>query len=419
LNKAKPYSIPSSSVELAFKYVKENQGAAGVDGESIKEFEERLEDNLYKIWNRMSSGTYFPPPVRTVIIPKKGGGERRLGIPTVGDRVAQAVVKLHLEPKVEPIFHPNSYGYRPNRSQHEAIKIARERCWRYDWVIDLDIKQFFDNLDHELLMEQVRHHAQSRWIELYVERWLKAPITEPDGTVTHKEGKGSPQGSVVSPLLANIFMHHAFDEWMKENNPNNPFERYADDVIAHCQSREEAQALLQRITERLRSWKLEVNPNKTQIVYCKDDKRKGSHEHEGFTFLGYEFKQRKAKSKYGVWMNFGPATSDSALKRMREKMRAWRIGRRSDLSITDIANEINPETRGWIAYYGKFHRSSLYAPLNSINEILVRWLCRKYKRCRNSPNRARQWLRKVFNSYPNLFAHWQIAKPRDWVTRAV
>lgn len=418
MNKAKPNSIPSCSVELAFRYVKENKGAAGVDGQSIKEFEEKLEDNLYKIWNRMSSGTYFPPPVMAVPIPKKSGGTRKLGIPTVADRVAQATVKLHLEPLVEPMFHEDSYGYRPNRSAHDAIKKARERCWRYDWVIDLDIKQFFDNLDHELLMQLVREHAKTRWIELHVERWLKAPTQEPDGNLTHREGKGSPQGSVVSPLLANIFMHHAFDRWMQETNPSNPFERYADDVIIHCQTKSEAEALLQGIIERLGSWRLEVNLNKTRIVYCKDDKRKGSHEQERFTFLGYEFRQRKAKGRYGVWMNFSPAVSSGAINAMQEKIRGWHIGRHSDLSITDIAEKINPTTRGWIEYYSRFYRSALYQPLNLINDGLVRWTCRKYKRCRNSPNRARLRLRAIFDHNPTLFAHWLIAKPLDWVTGA-
>lgn len=419
MSNTKPYSIPRSSLELAFENVKEKGGAAGVDGQSIQSFEKKLDDNLYKIWNRMSSGTYFPSPVKEVQIPKKSGGVRTLGIPTVVDRVAQSTVKLHLEPLVEPKFHKDSYGYRPNRSAKDAVAKARKRCWESDWVIDLDIKQFFDNLDHELLMSLVREHANTKWIELYVERWLQAPSMVADGSLRQKEGKGSPQGAVISPLLANIFMHHAFDKWMEECNPHNPFERYADDVIVHCQNQQEAETLLQSIIARLGEWKLEVNLSKTQIVYCRDDKRKGPYEPSSFTFMGYDFKQRKAKSKYGVWMNFSPAVSVSAIKDMQDEIRDWRIGRRSDRSLEDIAELINPITRGWINYYGAFHKSALYAPLSRINESLVRWLCRKYKRYRNRPGKAKSTLRMIYDRSQNLFAHWQVTRPLGWMSGAV
>ena len=233
---AKPYAISKQVVWEAYQEVKANHGAAGVDGQSIEAFETDLKGNLYKIWNRMSSGSYFPPPVRLVEIPKASGGTRPLGIPTVGDRVAQMVVKMHLEPLVEPQFHPDSYGYRPGKSALDAVATARERCWRSDWVIDLDIKGFFDNLGHELVMKAVRHHAEAPWVLLYIERWLKAPVERQDGS-REERTKGSPQGSVVSPLLANLFMHYAFDLWMRRTYPDIRFERYADDRAPRRQER--------------------------------------------------------------------------------------------------------------------------------------------------------------------------------------
>lgn len=419
MSNTKPYSIRRDSLNQAFESVKRKGGAAGVDGQTTKDFETKLEDNLYKIWNRMSSGTYFPSAVKAVEIAKKSGGTRMLGIPTVGDRVAQATVKMHLEPLVEPMFHPDSYGYRPNRSAKDAIATTRKRCWEFDWVIDLDIKQFFDDLDHQILMSLVRKHADTKWIELYIERWLTAPIARTDGTLVQKEGKGSPQGAVISPLLANIFMHYAFDEWMKENNPTNPFARYADDVIVHCRSQREAENLLESITAQLREWKLEVNLSKTRIVYCRDDNRKGPYKPNYFTFMGYDFKQRKAKSDRGVWMNFSPAVSRSAVADMREEIRSWRLGRRSDLSITEIAGHINKITNGWINYYGAFHKSALRSPLVGINDGLMRWMCRKYKRYRHQPGKAKTALRSIYDRSPGLFAHWKVVPPLRWISGAV
>ncbi len=230
LDKAKPFSISKREVWEAFKRVKVNQGGAGVDGQTIAEFEGDLSNNLYKLWNRMSSGSYFPPPVRRVEIPKGDGGNRPLGIPTVSDRVAQMVVKRYLEPKLEEHFHEDSYGYRPLKSAIEAVGVARERCWRNDWVLDLDIKGFFDNIDHDLLMSAVQRHTDCKWVLLYLERWLKAPVQLADGRLVERE-KGTPQGGVISPLLANLFLHYAFDEWMRRKCPSIRFERYADDMI--------------------------------------------------------------------------------------------------------------------------------------------------------------------------------------------
>jgi len=298
VSQAKPFTISKQLVWEAYKRVKANQGAAGVDAESVEQFERKLKDNLFKIWNRMSSGTYFPPPVRTVAIPKKDGGERMLGIPTVADRIAQTVVAMCLEPLVEPHFHPDSYGYRPKKSALQAVGVARERCWRFDWVIDLDIRGFFDNLDHALIMRAVGKYTACRWVLLHIERWLTAPAQLNDGTLQAR-AKGTPQGGVISPLLANIFLHLAFDDWMRRAHPAVPFERYADDVIAHCVSQEQAQAVKRSIEARLKLCKLELHPQKSKIVYCKDDDRRGSYPNEKFDFLGYTFRARRSKNRWG------------------------------------------------------------------------------------------------------------------------
>ena len=407
LSQAKPFSISKKVVWEAYKRVKANKGAAGVDSESIEEFEKDLKNNLYRIWNRMSSGTYFPPPVRSVGIPKKDGGERRLGIPTVSDRVAQTVVKMYLEPEVEPYFHPDSYGYRPGKSAANALATARQRCWRYDWVIDLDIRGFFDNLDHALVMRAVGKYTQCRWILLYIERWLRAPVQMEDGTLAPRT-KGTPQGGVASPLLANVFLHLAFDDWMRTEHPEVPFERYADDIVAHCRTEGQAKQVLESIKRRLGRCRLEVHPDKTKIVYCKDDDRRGGHPNEKFNFLGYTFCPRRSKNRWGkFFINFSPAVSNEAAKKMRQEMRRWHINLRSDKAIDDLARMWNPVLRGWIQYYGRFYKSALYPVFRHFNGLLVRWAMRKYKRLRRHHRRALYWLGGIARREPVLFAHWQ------------
>ena len=408
MSQAKPYSISKKIVWEAYERVKANQGAAGVDSESIEVFEKDLKNNLYKIWNRMSSGTYFPPPVRTVAIPKKDGGERRLGIPTVADRIAQTVAKRYLEPLVEPSFHPDSYGYRPRKSALDAVGSARQRCWRYAWVIDLDIRGFFDNLDHELVLRAVRKYTQCSWILLYLKRWLEAPAQLEDGTLVPRT-KGTPQGGVVSPLVANIFLHLAFDDWMRRVHPGVPFERYADDIVAHCGTETQAQHVLESIRRRLAQCRLEVHPAKTRIVYCKDDDRRGGYPHEKFNFLGYTFRPRRSKNRWGKYfINFTPAVSAGAATKMRQEMRRWRLPLRSDKAIDDLARMWNPVLRGWIQYYGRFYRSALYPVFRHLNDLLVRWAMRKYKRLRRHHRRAEHWLGGVAGREPRLFAHWYL-----------
>jgi RNA-directed DNA polymerase len=402
----KPFAISQKLLWQAYKAVKANNGAAGVDNQSVVAFEVELKNNLYKLWNRMSSGTYFPPPVRAVEIPKKGSGTRTLGIPTVADRIAQTAVKMILEPEVEPLFHPDSYGYRPGKSALGAVGVCRERCWRSDWVLDLDIKSFFDSVDHDLIMELVKAHTQKRWLLLLIERWLKAPLMTADGKTVPRD-RGTPQGSPISPLLANIVMHYVFDEWMKENFSDVPFERYADDVVVHAKTKSQAERLKDRIGKQLQTVGLQLHPDKTQVVYCKDNKRKLSHDIIRFDFCGYTFRPRRCVDKQGeVFLNFLPAMSDAAIKAKRSVIRSWRIGWRSDMNMQEIAARINIVVGGWINYYGKFYPSQLQRVFGAINRQLVKWARRKYKRLR-SPQRAWQWLMGVAQRDPKLFAHWR------------
>lgn len=407
MDKAKPFSISKTIVWEAYKRVKANAGAAGVDRQSIEAFEKDLTGNLYKLWNRMASGSYFPPPVRRVDIPKSGGGTRSLGIPTVTDRIAQMVAKLVLEPEVEPCFHPDSYGYRPERSAIDAVGVARQRCWRYDWVVDMDIRAFFDSMDHDLLMRAVRKHTSCQWVLLYIERWLKAPVQLPDGTV-HPRDRGTPQGGVISPLLANLFLHYAFDLWMQRNHPDKPFERYADDVIVHCRSLGASRSLMREIDQRLSECGLTLHPEKTKVVYCKDRSRRADYPVISFDFLGYRFQPRCAKRRDGsLFLNFLPAVSPKAARTMRGRIRSWKIHRWTQLTIKELANSFNPVLQGWINYYGKFYKSKLAPIFDQLNYSLVRWARRKYKRL-GSTLQATTWLRRVVAQLPKLFAHWSI-----------
>jgi RNA-directed DNA polymerase len=410
MNKAKPFDISKQVVYRAYLKVKENKGACGIDEQSITDFEADLKNNLYLIWNRMSSGTYFPLPTRTVLIPKKdkGAKPRKLAVPAVSDRIAQTVVKMYLEPIVEPKFHQDSYGYRPGKSAIEAVGTARTRCWRFNWCIDLDIVGFFDNLDHELILKAVRHHTDNRWILLYIERWLKAPTQTEDGTLIKRE-KGSSQGSAISPLLSNIFMHHAFCEWMRRNHPSKPFEIYADDALVHCSSLKEAKEMLIRIKERLLECKLELHPVKTKIVYCKDKDRKGSYEHEKFDFLGFTFRPRLSKNKLGkFFVNFTPAISNNAAKAIKQEIRSWRIHQRIDKKLEDIARMFNAQVRGWVNYYGSYYKSAMYPSLRNIERYLILWVCKKYKRFKRHKTRAKHWLGRIARREPQLFVHWKV-----------
>ena len=408
MNTTKSFDNSKQVVWEAYKRVKANKGAAGVDDESIEDFEKNLKDNLYKIWNRMSSGSYMPPPVKAVAIPKKSGGDRLLGIPTVSDRIAQMVVKLEFEPDVEPHFLPDSYGYRPGKSALDAIAVTRKRCWKYDWVLEFDIKGLFDNISHELLLKAVDKHTDSPWVRLYTRRWLTASMQLADGSVVQRE-KGTPQGGVISPILANLFLHYAFDKWLQKYHPNKPWCRYADDGLVHCRSEAQANYMLQVLRQRFEECGLELHPEKTKIVYCKDERRTGNYHHTAFDFLGYTFRRRGCKdSKAGlIFLGFAPAVSKHALKEMRRKIRKTRIRSRTEWSLNEIAGFINPVVRGWLSYYGAFYRSEMYRLIRHVNKTLVRWAMRKYKSLRFSKHRAVALMERIAQQKPDLFVHWQ------------
>jgi group II intron reverse transcriptase/maturase len=401
------YEIPKRVVLKAFKKVKQSKGAQGIDEESLEKFETRLNDNLYRLWNRMTSGSYFPPAVKAVEIEKKSGGKRLLGVPTVGDRVAQMVAKIYFEPLVEKHFHDDSYGYREGKSAIDAVRITRQRCWENDWVLEFDIKGLFDNIDHELLMKAVRKHVKIPWLILYIKRWLKAPFQYPDGKVEERR-KGTPQGGVISPVLANLFMHYTFDKWMERTHPDKPFARYADDGVIHCRTLKDAETLLENLKERLKECKLELHPEKTRIVYCKDDKRKGDYPNTSFDFLGYSFRVRECKSKKGkIFYSFNPAVSNTAKKIMKQTIRRWKLHLKPYLTIEQLSREINPIIRGWINYYGHFRKSEMYTVLCNLNRALVKWVISKYKKLRGLV-RAGKWLGCLARREPNLFIHWKM-----------
>lgn len=419
MGKVKPFDISKRDVWEAFKRVKANRGAAGVDGQTITDFEADLSSNLYKLWNRMSSGSYFPSPVRRVDIPKGDGGTRPLGIPTVADRIAQEVVRRNLEPRLEPVFHADSYGYRPARSAIDAVRQTRQRCWRYDFVLDIDVKGYFDNIDWELLLKAVRHHTDCPWELLYIDRWLRVPVQMEDRSIEPRKS-GTPQGGVISPLLANLFLHYVFDMWMARNYPHIPFERYADDIVCHCNSAEVAQALQCALRARFATCKLEMHPEKTKIVYCKDANRRGEFALTSFDFLGFTFRARKTVWQGSIHAHgFMPAVSRKAMKSISQTIRGWRLHLRSDKALNDLAEIANRHIRGWINYYGSFYRTELSSTLLRIDFYVIRWARRKFIRLRRKTKGTRDWLERLRRTNPTLFAHWQLCHGNGRTSGAV
>lgn len=404
----KPFKIEKRLVYEAYKAVKSNGGAAGVDGQTIEQFEADLARNLYKVWNRMSSGSYFPPPVLAVAIPKKSGGQRILGVPTVSDRIAQMVVKQLIEPDLDPVFLQDSYGYRPRKSALDAVRVTRERCWKYDWVVEFDIKGLFDNIDHELLLRAVRKHVMCEWALVYIGRWLTAPMDR-DGVRLERD-RGTPQGGVVSPLLSNLFLHYTFDLWMRRTHPDLPWCRYADDGLVHCRTLQEAEALRAELQARLTECRLELHPIKTKIVYCRDQRRREPYPNVTFDFLGFCFRPRVVwGTRSGrLFCGYTPAVSPSALKAMREKIGDLNIRRQTQMSLDEIAEKLNPLLRGWLGYYGKYAPSALQPLLRYVNQTLLTWATRKFKRFRRHKIRASRFLQKLAQDSPNLFIHWRL-----------
>lgn len=397
-------------VWTAYKKVKANKGSAGVDAVSMDQFDANRQKLLYKLWNRMASGSYFPPPVKQEEIPKKDGKIRKLGIPTISDRIGQMVIKDYIEPLLEKIFSPNSYGYRPNKNAHQALDSVRKNCRKTDWVIDLDIKGFFDNIDHYKLMLAVEKHVPEKWAQSYILRWLKAPVQTTRGELVANQGKGTPQGGVISPLLANLFLHYVLDKWLEQTDKTVKFTRYADDVILHCNSKTHAERTLKRVRERMESCDLELHPDKTKIVYCKDYRRQRKYEVVKFDFLGYSFQPRTSKSKKTgkLFLGYDCAVSISSRKLMADKLETLQIERSGLKSIVGIAQGVNPVIRGWTNYYGRFRGYELNRVFRLLQVRMVRWARKRYKRYRTKINRCYQWLDRVRVQYPNLFYHWQL-----------
>jgi group II intron reverse transcriptase/maturase len=409
-NETKSVPISRQMVWEAYKKVRSNRGGAGVDQICMEEYDANRSKHLYKLWNRMASGSYFPPPVKEVEIPKKDGKVRKLGIPTISDRVGQMVIKDYLEPRFERIFSPNSYGYRPNKNAHQALEAVRDYCWKTDWVIDLDIKGFFDNIDHGKLLKALERHVSEKWCLLYIQRWLTTPVQVKSGELICKQGKGTPQGGVISPLLANLFLHYAMDKWLEQTHPTVKYVRYADDAILHCRSKAQADYVLDNLGRRMHDCGLELHPDKTKIVYCKDYRRQGKFKNVKFDFLGYSFQPRSTsiKGKGKLFLGFDCAISTSSKKRIVAKMREMNIPRLTHNSIVGVAQFLNPYIRGWINYYGKFRRSMLNPIFQLLRRKLVQWARRRYKRYKTSVNRAFDWLERIRIQFPYLFYHWQL-----------
>lgn len=411
-NETKSIPISRQMVWTAYQKVRSNQGSAGIDEISMEEFDANRSKYLYKLWNRMSSGSYFPPSVKEVEIPKKDGKVRKLGIPTITDRVGQMVVKMYIEPRLEEVFSPNSYGYRPKKNAHQALQSVRENCWKMDWVVDLDIKGFFDNIDHEKLMLAVKKHVPENWVRLYIKRWLGASVFTVSGSLVEKQGKGTPQGGVISPLLANLFLHYAFDKWIEKTDKNVHFSRYADDVIVHCKNKAHTEHVLKLIHQRMDSVGLELHPDKTKVVYCRDYRRKEEHPIVKFDFLGYSFQPRSAFSKRNgrMFLGYDCAISISSRKQIADKLEELKVSKLSFKSIVGVAQYLNPMIRGWVRYYGRFKMYELTKVFRLLSKRLVWWARKRYKRYKTSIRKGYKWLITIRKQFPNLFYHWRFSE---------
>lgn len=408
MTQGKSFEIPKALVWQSYQEVKRNRGAPGVDGQTLKDFDNNRNRNLYKIWNRLSSGSYFPPPVREKRIPKDNGKERMLGIPTVSDRIAQGAVKRFMEERLDPLFHSDSYGYRPNKSAHQALQQCMERCWRYSWVLEVDISAFFDTVRHDLVIKALEHHQMPRWVILYCTRWLQAPMQASDQPQPlTKRTVGTPQGGVISPLLANLFLHYAFDQWMGRTHRFTLFERYADDIVCHCSNMRDAVRLKDSVTERFAEVGLAINESKSKVVYIDTFERRNVE--TCFTFLGYDFKVRTLRNYKGeVYRKCMPGASMKAMKTITKTIARWKIHRSTADSIKVFADRHNATLRGWIAYYGKFwYRNFSYRLWSVMQSRLLKWAKRKYRLSTKVAQRRLDQLRKA---KPRLFAHWYLLR---------
>jgi RNA-directed DNA polymerase len=408
VSSTKPFGITKRMVLEAYRRVRANQGAAGIDGVSLKMFEADLSANLYKLWNRLASGSYFPPPVQAVEIEKKSGGVRVLGVPTVADRIAQTVIKARIEGELEQFFHPDSYGYRPNKSAADAVAVIRERNWKHPWVVEFDIKRAFDELSWKLIRRLVHKHVKEPWALLYIERWLTVPMMTKEGTLVPRS-KGTPQGGVISPMLMNLVMHYVFDEWMRKEQSQCSFVRYADDAVVHCRSDRQAKFLLMAIEWRLKEYGLSIHPQKSSVVYCQSSRRGRSYPKTQFTFLGFTFRPRGAISPEGkLYTGFLPAASPQAIKEMMREMRSWKLPQQTSASLYELAERYNPVLRGWMNYYGCFYRTAIKRVFGQFDRKLAQWARRKYRGLARHKIRSFEWLAKAMGRQPRLFDHWLI-----------
>jgi RNA-directed DNA polymerase len=404
----KTVPITFKMVVDAYGKVKKGGKATGIDEESWQVFDKDAQGNLYVIWNRLSSGSYHPSAVREKEIPKKDGTMRKLGIPTLRDRIAQCVVKDYMEKRIDQKFHQQSYGYRPMKSSRQAIEQVRRNCMQKDWVIDLDISKFFDEIDHELLMKAVEAMTEEKWVRMYVKRWLEMKAQDKEGMQHDRQGKGTPQGGVISPLLANIFLHFALDKWLDKYYPQISFVRYADDMVIHGNTKQEADELLQAIRARLQQVKLRLNEKKTQIVYCKDYRRKQKHEKVQFGFLGFSYQPRESKSKYGGGASFAAFTAEISKdnqKKIREQIKETIVWRDTRMEITDIALKLNSKLRGWINYFGLYSKARLRRTMMHLDYRLLKWLQAKHKI--SGTRKAAIKLAAIRKVNPMMFYHWQ------------
>jgi len=409
--KAKPLPISREMVKLAYVKVKSNKGSAGIDGQSIALFEAKLSNNLYKLWNRMASGSYFPPAVKEKAIKKDNGKIRKLGIPTVSDRVAQQVIKDYIEPRLEEEFHASSFGYRPLKSAHQALATVRANVRNYEWVVDLDITAFFDNVDHDKMMLALDRHVEEPWIKMYIKRWLEAPIAKANGELVEKQRTGTPQGGVISPLLANLYLHYTFDKWMELKFPELAFVRYADDIVIHCKTEKQSQYVLEKLQERLKECNLSVHPDKTSIVHCKDYRRKKQGKKAKFDFLGFSFCPRSKKSnRGGMFLGYDCEISKKSYSRIVKEIRKMNFHRWA-CAWQDLAELLNSKIRGWVQYYDKFRPWTLTKVFHRLHNRLIKWIIYQFKRFKRSKKRAIVYFKYIHRRYPTLFYHWEIGYP--------
>lgn len=411
MNKTTPtrgIPITKQMVWNAYKKVQSNQGAAGIDNQTLADYKENLSGNLYKLWNRMSSGSYFPIAVKEVSIPKTDGKMRKLGIPTVSDRIAQEVIKSYLEPRLEEEFSEHSYGYRPLKSSHQAVAQVKKNVLKYAWAIDMDISGFFDNMSHDKVMLSLECHVEEIWVLMYAKRWLTAPMMDKNGTIATRE-KGTPQGGVISPLLANLFLHYTFDKWFEKHYPELSFVRYADDIIVHCNSEEESREVFAAIKERMSVCELSLNEEKTKIVYCKTANRKLKFKTVKFDFLGFSFQPRPAKNNKTnkLFLSYDCGISRKSETAIAEELRHSKFHQWTGSTLAEIAKTFNPKLRGWLNYYGKFRTYLLNRVFGIFNWRLIKWAVKKYKHFRGSMCKAGDWIRNTAINYPYIFVHWQ------------